>query len=121
MLPYVFYGFLIWLGTLVLRMSRMFLQRVSLDRAFKSNKGRVSEHALLDFKNSVIIGWSGMRGIVSLAVAIGLPVTLTDGSAFPQRNAIIFISVVVVLLTLIIQGLTLPWVVKKLNIKPGII
>jgi monovalent cation/hydrogen antiporter len=55
-----------------------------------------------------------MRGIVSLAIAIGLPATLSDGSAFPQRNAIIFISVVVVLFTLIGQGITLPWLVKKL-------
>lgn len=116
LLPYVFYGFLIWLGTLVLRMSRIFLQQINLERAFKAQKGRITEHALLDFKNSLIISWSGMRGIVSLAVAIGLPVTLADGSDFPQRNAIIFISVVVVLFTLIVQGLTLPWMVRKLKI-----
>jgi len=46
-----------------------------------------------------------MRGIVSLAIAIGLPATLSDSSDFPQRNTIIFISVVVVLFTFIGQGL----------------
>jgi NhaP-type Na+/H+ or K+/H+ antiporter len=56
-----------------------------------------------------------MRGIVSLAIAIGLPLTVDNGKPFPQRNAIIFISVVVVLFTLVGQGLTLPWIIKKLK------
>ncbi|WP_431244960.1 cation:proton antiporter [Flavobacterium sp. P21] len=56
-----------------------------------------------------------MRGIVSLAIALGLPKFLEDGTPFPERNAIIFISVAVVLITIIGQGLTLPWIVKKIN------
>ena len=96
-------------------MARVFLQRFNLQKAFQKGKHRITEAALLDFKNSLIISWSGMRGIVSLAIAIGLPATLADGSAFPQRNAIIFISVVVVLFTLIGQGLSLPWLVRKLT------
>lgn len=112
---YVAYAFIITIIALLLRMARVFLQKLNLDRAFSSGKGRVTEIALLDFKNSLIISWSGMRGIVSLAIAIGLPTTLKDGSAFPLRNEIIFISVVVVLFTLIGQGLTLPWIVKRLQ------
>lgn len=57
-----------------------------------------------------------MRGIVSLAIALGLPKKLHDGTPFPFRNEIIFISVATVLFTLIGQGLTLPWLVKKLAI-----
>ncbi len=118
-LPYVGYAFVITVITLVLRMARVFLQKSNLQRAFTSTRSRrkVSEHALLDFRNSLIISWSGMRGIVSLAIAIGLPMHLADGTAFPQRNAIIFISVVVVLFTLIGQGLTLPWLIRKLKIE----
>lgn len=116
-LPYIGYGLLIWFVTLMIRVVRVFLQQRNLSEAFRKGKRRVSEDALLDFKNSIIISWSGMRGIVSLAVAIGLPVTLSDGTAFPQRSAIIFISVVVVLLTLIGQGLTLPWIVKLLKME----
>ena len=112
---YVAYAFIITIIALLLRMARVFLQKLNLDRAFSSGKGRVTEIALLDFKNSLIISWSGMRGIVSLAIALGLPTTLKDGSAFPLRNEIIFISVVVVLFTLIGQGLTLPWIVKRLQ------
>lgn len=112
---YIGYGFIITIVALVIRVARVFGQQLNLERAFKKGKGRITEHALLDFKNSLIISWSGMRGIVSLAIAIGLPTTLKDGSPFPQRAAIIFISIVVVLFTLIGQGLTLPWLVKKLN------
>ena len=115
LLPLVGYAFIITIVALLLRMSRVFLQQFSLKKNFKHKKRKVSEQALLDFKSSLIISWSGMRGIVSLAIAIGLPMTLSDGTPFPLRDTIIFISVVVVLFTLIGQGLTLPWIVRKLN------
>ncbi|MBN9284812.1 MULTISPECIES: Na+/H+ antiporter [Flavobacterium] len=114
-LPYIGYAFLITVVALGLRMARVFLQKINLQRAFQSKKRKIPEDALLDFSNSLIISWSGMRGIVSLAIAIGLPATLKDGTPFPLRHDIIFIAVVVVLFTLLGQGLTLPWVVKKLK------
>jgi CPA1 family monovalent cation:H+ antiporter len=117
-LPYIGYGVIITILALLLRTARVFMQQVNLQRAFQKGKGRITENALLDFKNSLIISWSGMRGIVSLAIAIGLPLTLKDGSPFPERNAIIFISVVVVLVTLIGQGITLPWIVKAVKLTP---
>ncbi|MDR3714303.1 MAG: Na+/H+ antiporter [Puia sp.] len=116
-LPFIGYAFVITITALVLRMARVFLQQINLQKAFQNQKRRISEHALLDFKNSLIISWSGMRGIVSLAIAIGLPATLQDGSPFPERIPIIFISIVVVLFTLIGQGLTLPGLVKLLKRK----
>jgi CPA1 family monovalent cation:H+ antiporter len=114
-LPYIGYSFLITIAILVIRMIRVFMQQAGLQNAFTKGRPRITKHALLDAKTSLIISWSGMRGIVSLAIAIGLPHTLADGTPFPLRNEIIFISVVVVLITLIGQGLTLPWLVKKLN------
>ena len=114
-LPYIGYAFIITVLALAVRTARVFLQRINLQRAFAKGKGKITENALLDFKDSLVISWSGMRGIVSLAIAIGLPETLSDGSPFPQRSAIIFISVVVVLFTLIGQGLSLPWLVKRLK------
>ncbi|MDQ1150889.1 Na+/H+ antiporter [Sphingobacterium zeae] len=65
------------------------------------------------WKTPLIIGWTGMRGVVSLAAALSIPVTLTDGSPFPQRNMILFITFIVILSTLLIQGLTLPLLLKK--------
>ena len=119
-LPYIGYAFIITVVALLLRTGRVFLQQFSLQKAFKSNKNnKVTENTLLDFKTSLIISWSGMRGIVSLAIAIALPTTLQNGQSFPERTAIIFISLVVVLFTIIGQGLTLPLLVKKLGVKSG--
>lgn len=122
-LPYIGYAAIITIVALLTRMVRIFLQKINLQKAYLKNskkKRKVSEHSLLDSKNSFIIAWSGMRGIVSLAIALGLPKHLEDGTPFPQRNTIIFISVAVVLITIIGQGLTLPWVVKKINVKNDI-
>lgn len=54
-----------------------------------------------------------MRGVVSLAAALAIPVSLADGSAFPLRNLILFITFMVILLTLVIQGLTLPYFIRR--------
>jgi len=119
-LPYIGYAAIITVVALLTRMIRIFFQKINLQKAFQKNdqkKRKVSEHALLDSKNSLVIAWSGMRGIVSLAIALGLPKHLPDGTPFPERNTILFISVAVVLLTIVGQGLSLPWIVKKLNIK----
>ncbi|SNR93440.1 Na+/H+ antiporter [Flavobacterium sp. ov086] len=118
-LPYIGYAAIITIVALLTRMVRIFFQKTNLQKAFQNNdkkKRKVSEHALLDTKNSLIISWSGMRGIVSLAIALGLPKFLPDGTPFPERNSIIFISVMVVLLTIVGQGLTLPWIVKKTGV-----
>ncbi len=61
----------------------------------------------------LLLGWTGMRGVVSLAAALAIPVTLSDGSPFPHRNLILFITFIVILLTLLLQGLTLPYFIKR--------
>ncbi|QJX46966.1 Na+/H+ antiporter [Hymenobacter taeanensis] len=63
-----------------------------------------------------VIGWAGMRGVVSLASALSVPLLLTNGQAFPQRNLILFITFVVILITLVFQGLTLPTIIRLLGI-----
>lgn len=69
-----------------------------------------------DRKAPLLFGWTGMRGVVSLAAALSIPVTLDNGQPFPHRDLILFITFVVILLTLILQGLTLPALIKWLNI-----
>jgi CPA1 family monovalent cation:H+ antiporter len=64
----------------------------------------------------LVLGWAGMRGVIALAAAIALPQTLADGSPFPQRNLIIFLAFSVILVTLVGQGLTLPWLVRTLRV-----
>jgi monovalent cation/hydrogen antiporter len=64
----------------------------------------------------VIIGWCGMRGIVSLAAALALPLTLPDGSPFPRRDLIVFLTFVVIVTTLVGQGLTLAPLIRRLKV-----
>lgn len=64
----------------------------------------------------LVLGWTGMRGVVSLAAALAIPVTLDNGTEFPHRNLILFITFVVILLTLLLQGLTLPFIINRSKI-----
>ena len=63
-----------------------------------------------------IVSWCGMRGIVSIAAALSLPVLLPDGSAFPQRELIIFLTFFVIAVTLVVQGLSLPPLIRGLKV-----
>jgi CPA1 family monovalent cation:H+ antiporter len=68
------------------------------------------------WQSIVIVSWAGMRGVVSLAAAFALPLALTDGSSFPGRDYILFFAFSVIFTTLILQGLTLPLLIRKLGI-----
>src|SRR3954447_23833 len=63
-----------------------------------------------------VVGWTGMRGVISLAATIALPKTLANGVPFPQRNIIIFLAFTVILVTLVLQGLTLPALIRALGL-----
>ena len=66
-----------------------------------------------------LVSWAGMRGVVSLASALAIPLTLEDGTPFPERNLILFITFIVILVTLVVQGLSLPFLIKYLNFSEG--
>jgi Na+/H+ antiporter len=69
------------------------------------------------WKIPIVFGWSGMRGVVSLAAALSIPVLIQPGQPFPYRNLILIITFIVILVTLVLQGLTLPWVMKNVKVK----
>lgn len=69
------------------------------------------------WQNTFLLGWTGMRGVVTLALALALPFTLPNGEAFPYRDLLIFISVAVILMTLVLQGLSLPLLVRKMKLR----
>ena len=66
------------------------------------------------WQNVFMVGWVGMRGVVSLATALALPLSVADGGAFPMRDEILFITLAVIIFTLVGQGLTLPALLKRL-------
>ncbi len=70
-------------------------------------------------KEIFIVGWTGMRGVLALAAAISLPTVLENGEPFPQRNVIIFLTFCVIFATLVLQGLTLPAMIRKLGLSAG--
>ncbi len=67
-------------------------------------------------RGAMVIGWTGMRGVIALAAAISLPHALADGSPFTQRNFIIFLAFSAIFVTLVLQGLTLPPLVRFLEL-----
>ena len=63
-----------------------------------------------------VVGWTGMRGVIALAAALSLPATLGNGSPFPQRSFLIFLTFSVILVSLVLQGITLPFVIRLLGL-----
>jgi monovalent cation/hydrogen antiporter len=74
------------------------------------------DEKMLSAKSMFVVGWTGMRGVIALAAAIALPQTLSDGTPFPERNLIIFLAFSVIFVTLVLQGLTLPPLVRALGL-----
>jgi CPA1 family monovalent cation:H+ antiporter len=67
----------------------------------------------------LVVGWSGMRGVVSLAAAFALPVVLPNGAPFPHRDLVVFLPFSVVVFTLVVQTLTLEPLIRALGIEGG--
>lgn len=63
-----------------------------------------------------VIAFTGVRGVVSLAAALSVPIAIASDVAFPRRDAVLVLTFVVIVVTLVAQGLTLPWVLKKLRL-----
>jgi len=70
----------------------------------------------LSWKESLLVSWTGMRGIVTLAAAGSIPLAMNNGEDFPGRTLIQFIAFTVAIGTLLIQGLTVPLLARRLNI-----
>ncbi|MGY4276066.1 Na+/H+ antiporter [Streptomyces sp. M18.1] len=69
----------------------------------------------LSWKGPFVIGWAGMRGVVSLAIAFSIPLTVHGGDPFPERNLILFLTFTTVIGTLVVQGVTLPPLIRLMK------
>ena len=78
-----------------------------------------ADHSAPDWKHALIVAWSGLRGAVSLAAALAIPLVLPNGSRFPDRDLIIFMTFSVILVTLVGGGLSLPSLVRRLHVEGG--
>ncbi|RLU99278.1 Na+/H+ antiporter [Streptomyces griseocarneus] len=68
------------------------------------------------WKSPLVVGWAGMRGVVSLAIAFSIPATTHGGQPFPARNLVLFLTFTTVIGTLVVQGLTLPPLIRRLRL-----
>jgi CPA1 family monovalent cation:H+ antiporter len=110
----VWYVVLISLAVIVIRILWVF-PATYLPRVLVANIRR--RDPCPAWQHVTIVAWTGMRGVVSLAAALALPLTLKSGSAFPGRELILFLTFVVILATLVVQGLSLPFIIRWLDVK----
>ncbi|GAA1364897.1 Na+/H+ antiporter [Streptomyces beijiangensis] len=69
------------------------------------------------WRETIVMWWAGMRGVASVALALAIPRTTDAGDPFPHRDELVFIAFCVIMATLVVQGLTLPWLVRKLDVR----
>lgn len=110
----IFYALVISLLTILIRILYVFPN--ALLPRYLSKKIREREPRP-PAKMIFLVGWAGMRGVVSLASALAVPMLLPGGEPFPHRNLILFITFVVILITLVFQGLTMPLIIRTLKIE----
>ena len=113
----IWYALLISLAVILIRMLWVFPAAYLPRLLFKRIRDR---DPYPSWRHITIIGWTGMRGVVSLAAALGIPLTmngLPDGQPFPYRPLILFLTFVVILATLVVQGLSLPLLIRWLGVK----
>ncbi|HSN60296.1 MAG TPA: Na+/H+ antiporter [Ferruginibacter sp.] len=116
------YGLVISLVTIIVRIIWVFAG--AYFQTFFQKKKNVSPSPAMNaaaddtWKNVLIVAWTGTRGVISLAAALALPLVMANGDAFPKRNSIIFLAFVVIFVTLVVQGLSLPLLIRWLKIKP---
>ncbi len=118
------YGLIIGLVTILVRMIWVFAGAYAF-RLFNSRKKKLNNAISVkerfgDWKNVLIVAWTGTRGVISMASALALPLTLYNGNAFPQRHLIIFLTFVVIFITLVVQGLSLPLLIRLLKVKASV-
>lgn len=86
-----------------------------ISHLFKRQRELDTAEKRFPYQKILIVSWSGMRGLVPLALALAVPLTVTGDQPFPNRDIIIFLTIVIILFTLLVQGLTLPSLIKRLK------
>jgi CPA1 family monovalent cation:H+ antiporter len=110
----IFYALIISLAVIVVRVLWVFPATYLPRLLFKSLRAR---DPYPSWRHVTIVAWTGMRGVVSLAAALALPFKKADGSPFPGRDLILFLSFVIILATLVVQGLSLPPLIRWLGVE----
>lgn len=116
MIIYSGYACLITFAMIAIRLLWVYSKN-SLDYFKALHRSHAATRCPEILRESAIIGWSGMRGIVSLTAALALPYAHQNGLLIEGRNEVVFLTFIVILLTLLLPGLTLPLLICRLNIQ----
>jgi len=107
------FGLCITAIIMLIRMACAYLA-IPLSR-IRRKRHHLGNELIVDVRTSFIIGWCGMRGVVSLAAALSIPYLLPNGDPFPYRSLMLYSSFVVIFTTLVLQGLSLPIFLKHIR------
>jgi CPA1 family monovalent cation:H+ antiporter len=110
----VWYALLISLAVILIRILWVF-PATYLPRLFSARLRARDPYP--SWRHVSILAWTGMRGGVSLAAALALPLVTNDGKPFPGRDLILFLTFIVIFATLVVQGLSLPLLIRWLGVK----
>ena len=110
----IFYGAIFSVVLIALRLAWVF--PAMKFASFVERRWMGHKEEPLGTREVFVVGWTGMRGVIALAAAISVPEVLGDGRAFGARNLIVFLAFCVILVTLVLQGLTLPVLIRMLGL-----
>jgi monovalent cation/hydrogen antiporter len=108
------YSLIVWFAVVATRYAWQFAM-TGVIRTLDRRPSQLARRA--SWRVRVVGGWSGLRGAVSLAAALALPFTTDAGDPLPGRDLILFVTFALILLTVVVQGLTLPWLIRKVGIQ----
>jgi CPA1 family monovalent cation:H+ antiporter len=110
----VFYG-VVFSGILIL-LRMVWVFPVMKFASFVERRWMGHKEEPLGTREVFVVGWTGMRGVLALAAAISVPEVMDNGKPFEVRNLIVFLAFCVILVTLVVQGLTLPALIRRLGL-----
>jgi len=116
------YGLIISIVVIIVRITWVFAtafsQNIIWDKKAPADLKDIQDERVNTWRNVLIVAWTGTRGIVSLATALALPLTLVGSNPFPQRSLILFLTFVVIFVTLVVQGMSIPLLIRILGVRP---
>ncbi|MET0439333.1 MAG: Na+/H+ antiporter [Devosia sp.] len=104
-------------AVLARRRHRAVMQRLAAPRRHTERLPPPTPETPLTWKENAVLSWTGMRGVVTLAAAAGIPFMTVSGDSFPYREAIIALAFLVTIATLLVQGISLPWLIERLSLE----
>ncbi|MGV3574873.1 MAG: Na+/H+ antiporter [Devosia sp.] len=123
-------GVAIFVTTVAVRFAWVFVTAVMARRRHRAVMRRLAEprrhperppmpkpETPLTWKENAVLSWTGMRGVVTLAAAAGIPFMTVSGESFPYREAIVALAFLVTIATLLVQGISLPWLIERLSLE----